>query len=314
MKKITTKLSNLHKFFKVLEYEKEHVLTEDIFIEQLEGDYVKINALVRKRTKMLECKIDNIQNPYICAEKHIIMTPDGWKYMKDAEYVINKFGDALKVLETKSLDEQDSYDVCLDDPHTYVTSNGLVHHNTFCAMYKAIEEVLNKDNPFKQVVVVRSCVPTRDVGFLPGSLEEKQEIYELPYKEICATLFGRPDAWDRLCEQGHTRFLTTTAIRGITIDDAIIIVDECQNLTWMEAFTIATRVGHRSKILFIGDYAQNDLVTKKNDVSGFPLFISILRSLPDYSEVIFTRDDIVRSSFVKNFLIACEDHGAFSTI
>ncbi len=97
---------------------------------------------------------------------------------------------------------------------------------TFLALYKALEEVLDKSNSFKQVVVVRSLVQLRDVGFLPGDLNEKQEIYELPYKEISATLFGRNDAWDRLKEQGHVRFISTTAIRGISIDDAIIIVDE----------------------------------------------------------------------------------------
>jgi len=96
---------------------------------------------------------------------------------------------------------------------------------TFLALYRALEEVLSKDNPFKQIVVVRSMVQLREIGHLPGSLEEKQEIYELPYKEVCYTLFGRTDAWDRLKEQGYARFISTTAIRGISIDDSIIIVD-----------------------------------------------------------------------------------------
>jgi phosphate starvation-inducible PhoH-like protein len=175
---------------------------------------------------------------------------------------------------------------------------------TFLAMYKALEEVLSKDNSFKQIVVVRSVVPTRDVGFLPGTLEEKQEIYEMPYKEICQTLFGRPDAWDRLKEQGHARFISTTAIRGISIDDAIILVDESQNCTWGELSTVMGRVGHRSKIIFSGDKFQNDL-TKKHDQSGLSTFLGVARSMSEYQEVIFSPDDIVRSSLVKNFIIAC---------
>jgi phosphate starvation-inducible PhoH-like protein len=99
---------------------------------------------------------------------------------------------------------------------------------TTIALYRALEEVLQKDNPFKQVIIVRSCVPTRDSGFLPGDINEKSEIYQLPYKEVCTTLFNRNDAWERLIEQGYVRFLTTTAIRGVTLDDAIIIVDEVQ--------------------------------------------------------------------------------------
>lgn len=131
---------------------------------------------------------------------------------------------------------------------------------SFCAMYKAVEEVLQKDNPFKEVVVVRSTVQGREVGFLPGSLEEKIALFEMPYKEICGTLFGRADAWERLKEQGFARFISTTAIRGISVDDAIIIVDEVQNMTWQELSTVLTRVGHRSKIIFCGDKFQNDLV------------------------------------------------------
>lgn len=180
---------------------------------------------------------------------------------------------------------------------------------TFISLYKAIEEVLDKTNPFRQVVVVRSCVPTRDVGFLPGSLEEKQEVYELPYKEACTTLFDRPDAWDRLKEQGYVRFISTTAIRGISIDDSIVIVDECQSMTFHELCTIITRVGYRSKIMFVGDWRQNDLINKKNDVSGLPDFLKILRSMKDYSEIEYSRNDIVRSSLVKNFIVALEDFG-----
>lgn len=179
---------------------------------------------------------------------------------------------------------------------------------TFLAMYRSLEEVLDKTNNFKQVVVVRSVVPTRDVGFLPGSLEEKQEIYELPYQEISETLFGRKDAWQRLKEQGYARFISTTAIRGISIDDAIIIVDEAQNCTWGELSTVIGRVGHRSKILFCGDKFQNDL-TKKHDQSGLGTFLDVARSMREYQEVIFTPDDIIRSSLVKNFIKACADKG-----
>ena len=180
---------------------------------------------------------------------------------------------------------------------------------TFIAMYKALEEVLDKSNSFKRVVVVRSCVMTRDVGFLPGSIDEKQEIYEQPYKEICTTLFDRPDAWDRLKEGGHARFISTTAIRGISIDDAIIVVDECQNMSWQELNTIITRIGYRSKIIFCGDWKQNDLIKSKYDTSGLVEFLNVARKMSEWSEFEFNRDDIVRSSLVKSWVIACEETG-----
>ena len=180
---------------------------------------------------------------------------------------------------------------------------------SFLSVYRAIEEVLNKDTPFKTVVIVRSAVQTRDVGFLPGSIDEKAEIYELPYKEICSTLFGRSDAWDRLKEQGYARFITTTAFRGISLDDAIIIVDEAQNCSWGELSTVISRVGSRSKIMFCGDKFQNDLVKSRNDVSGLSTFLDVARTMNAYQEVVFTPDDIVRSSLVKDFILACHDKG-----
>jgi predicted ribonuclease YlaK len=177
---------------------------------------------------------------------------------------------------------------------------------TFLSLYKALEEVLDKSNSFKQVVVVRSAVQVRDQGFVPGTLEEKMEIYEQPYKEICQTLFARPDAWERLKEQGYARFISTTAIRGISIDDAIIVVDESQNMTWGELSSVLGRCGHRSKIIFCGDKFQNDLVKSKYDVSGLDTFLEVLNDMKEYQEVYFTPEDIVRSSIVKNFILACQ--------
>lgn len=214
--------------------------------------------------------------------------------------------DYLRTFEALTENQQKFFDIykkggyfmfCLGSPGT---------GKTFLSFYRAIEEVLSKDNNFKQVVIVRSVVPTRDVGFLPGSLEEKQEVYELPYREAAAILFGKTDAWDRLKEQGYVRFLSTTAIRGISIDNSIVIVDEAQNCRFGELSTVLTRVGHQTKIIFCGDRFQDDLTTKKNDVSGLKDFLAICRTMRHYEEVVYTSNDIVRSSLVKDFLIACE--------
>lgn len=177
---------------------------------------------------------------------------------------------------------------------------------TTLPVYKALEEILSKETSFKQLVVVRSAVQSRDVGFLPGDINEKAEIYELPYREITAMLFNRPDAWDRLKEQGHARFLTTTAIRGISIDDAIILVDEMQNMNWSEVNTIMGRIGHRSKIIFCGDFKQTDLIKSNKDTTAFHDFVKVSRSMDCFSEIYYTPDDIVRSSLTKSWIIACE--------
>jgi phosphate starvation-inducible protein PhoH and related proteins len=175
---------------------------------------------------------------------------------------------------------------------------------TFSALYKAIEEVLDKSNTFEKIIVVRSAVQSREIGHLPGSVDEKMEIYQQPYRQICETLFGRKDAWDRLEEQGHIEFISTSFIRGMSFDNAIIIVDEMQNMTFEEIDTVMTRVGNQSKIIWCGDYRQTDLNKKKNDVSGLLRFFDIAYHMDAFTRIEFTPDDIVRSSLVKDYILA----------
>jgi len=175
---------------------------------------------------------------------------------------------------------------------------------TFCALYKALEEVLDKSNPFNKIIIVRSAVQSREIGHLPGDVTEKMEIYQQPYVQICDTLFGRRDAYSRLEEQGYIDFISTSFIRGMSFDDAIIIVDEMQNLTFEEIDTVMTRVGYRSKIIWCGDYRQTDLNRKKNDMSGILKFFDIAMHMESFTRIEFTVEDIVRSSLVKDYIMA----------
>jgi phosphate starvation-inducible protein PhoH len=174
---------------------------------------------------------------------------------------------------------------------------------TFIALYKALEEVLDKANPFKKIIIVRSAVPSREVGHLPGDLDEKTEIYRQPYRQICHTLFDRPDAYQRLEEQHYIEFISTSFIRGMSFDDAIIIVDEMQNMNFEEIDTVMTRVGYRSKIIWCGDYRQTDL-RKSNDKSGILKFFDIAHHMKAFTRIEFTPEDIVRSSLVKDYILA----------
>jgi predicted ribonuclease YlaK len=179
---------------------------------------------------------------------------------------------------------------------------------TFCAVYKALEEVLDKSNPFKKIIIVRSAVQGREIGHLPGDVTEKMEIYQQPYVQICDTLFGRKDAYQRLNEQGYIDFISTSFIRGMSFDDAIIIVDECQNCTFEEIDTVMTRVGYRSKIIWCGDYRQTDLNKKRNDMSGILKFFDIAVRMSAFTKIEFTPEDIVRSSLVKDYILAKLDY------
>ena len=174
---------------------------------------------------------------------------------------------------------------------------------TFLSLYLALEEVLDPSTVYEDIFIVRSVVSTRDIGFLPGDEQEKVSIYEAPYRSICRELFGIRDAYDSLKQQGNVKFMSTSFIRGITINNAVVIVDECQNLNFHELDSIITRIGKNSKIVFCGDYTQTDL-TRENDKKGIFNFMKILRSLKEFETVEFMIDDIVRSDFLKSYIIA----------
>jgi phosphate starvation-inducible PhoH-like protein/PhoH-like ATPase len=174
---------------------------------------------------------------------------------------------------------------------------------TFLSLYLALEEVLDPSTIYDDIFIVRSVVSTRDIGFLPGDEQEKVSIYEAPYRSICRELFGIKDAYDALKQQGNVKFMSTSFIRGITITNSIVIVDECQNLNFHELDSIITRMGKNSKIIFCGDYTQTDL-TRENDKRGIVNFMNILKHIEEFETVEFMIDDIVRSDFLKSYIIA----------
>ena len=197
-----------------------------------------------------------------------------------------------------------------DQGETFIVLHGVAGSGkSYVSLYKAFEEVLDKSSIYKKVIIIRSATTSREVGHLPGSLEDKTAILTQPYINICSSLFNRKDAYDRLVEQKYLEFISTSYIRGLTFDDSIIIVDECQNLGWHELSTICGRIGVNSKIMFCGDYRQNDLIMRNNDKSGLIKFLTIAEKMESFRRVEFEIDDIVRSGLVKEWIIACTESG-----
>ena len=179
---------------------------------------------------------------------------------------------------------------------------------TFITLYLAMQEVLRQDTPYDRVVMVRSLIPTREIGFLPGDEEDKAALYQVPYSNMVQYMFKQPNEqafsmlYDRLKTQGSFYFLSTSFLRGLTFDNSIIIVDECQNLNFHELDTIVTRVGQDSKIMFCGDFMQTDL-SKTSERNGLFDFLRILEEMKEFNCIEFNIGDIVRSGFVRNYLI-----------
>jgi len=168
---------------------------------------------------------------------------------------------------------------------------------TYISLYLALDDLQKEE--YERIILVRSAVPTREMGFLPGTEDEKSKVYENPYVNIMQELFSRGDnPYGQLKQKGIISFLTTSYIRGTTFTDSVIIVDECQNMTFHELDSIITRVGQNCRIIFCGDFFQADLRT-----NGLSDFMKIIKSMEEFDFIEFGINDIVRSDFVKNYLI-----------
>jgi len=180
---------------------------------------------------------------------------------------------------------------------------------TFITLYNALRDVLDEKSPYEKIYIVRSLVATREIGFLPGDHEDKSSLYQIPYKNMVKYMFELPTEADfemlygNLKTQGTISFWSTSFIRGTTLDNAIIIVDEFQNLNYHELDSIITRVGENSKIMFCGDATQSDLI-KTNEKNGIIDFMKILRVMPSIDIIEFGVEDIVRSGLVKEYILA----------
>jgi phosphate starvation-inducible protein PhoH len=197
---------------------------------------------------------------------------------------------------------------------SYGSGNQIVLHGcagtgkTFLSLYLGIRDVLEKVDGKQKVIIVRSVVPTRDMGFLPGNITEKTKVYEAPYRDLLAGMFNRGDAYDILKNKGKIEFVTTSFIRGQTWDDAIIMVDEAQNLSFQELHSVITRVGENSRIILCGDGKQDDLTSERfKESSGLSQFLNILTNMESFDIINFQTDDIVRSGLVREYILACEN-------
>jgi len=185
---------------------------------------------------------------------------------------------------------------------------------TFCLLYQALKEVLTESTPYEKIYIVRSLVPTREIGFLPGTHEDKSYLYQVPYRNMVKHMFSMytdkefETLYDDLQRQETISFWSTSFLRGTTLDNAIIIVDEFENLNFHELDSIMTRVGENSKIFFAGDASQSDLL-KVTERTGILDFMQILQGMPEFSKIEFSLEDIVRSGLVRSYLVSKINQG-----
>jgi len=222
-----------------------------------------------------------------------------------------KLSNSMKV----SLDELEQHEPITDtqeeafgrwkEGYNLVLSGCAGTGKTFVAMYLAMKEMMDKPEIYRELIIIRSMVPTRDIGFLPGNEEEKKLAYTIPYRSICYDLFGYDQAWSKLVTQKKIRFESTSFIRGSTFDNAIVIVDEMQNCNFHELDSIITRVGEDCRIIFSGDYYQTDF-KYEDEKNGLIKFLAITEQMRFFRTIEFGWEDIIRSDLVRDYIMTKE--------
>lgn len=212
--------------------------------------------------------------------------------------------DDLLQFDPITLNQEKCYEAW-DEGYNLVLTGTAGTGKTFNALYLALEDVLDKETEFDRLVIIRSMVPTRDMGFLPGTKAEKEEAFTTPYKNICCELFGDKTSYSKMITAGQIQFESTSFIRGTTFDNAIIVVDEMQNLNFHELDSVITRVGKNTKIIFSGDYKQSDF-KYDDEKQGIVKFLQIVEQLKNFEIINFGWEDIVRSDFVRDYIMTKE--------
>lgn len=178
---------------------------------------------------------------------------------------------------------------------------------TYLSFWLGLSSVLSPETAQKRIIVVRSAVPSRDIGFLPGDQKEKMAPFEAAYKDIVHDLIGKESSYEDMCEAGLITFMPTSFLRGLTWDNAVIVIDEVQNLSWQEIHTVMTRIGKNSRVLVCGDVSQNDLLNKRNEETGINNFLAVAQRMKNFELIEFCKEDVVRSGFVRDWIFAKEE-------
>jgi len=204
-------------------------------------------------------------------------------------------------------ENQDKVFKLWDEGENLILAGSAGTGKTFVALYLALDEMLNEPE-YDKIIIVRSIVSVREIGYLPGKLEEKTAVFETPYRMICDELFEGNAAYNKMINSHQIQFETTSYIRGKTFDRAIIVVDEMQNLNFHELDSIMTRVGENCRIIFAGDYLQSDFKSD-GEKDGLMKFLNIIERMSSFSMVQFGWGDIVRSGIVRDYIMTKEMMG-----
>jgi phosphate starvation-inducible PhoH-like protein len=171
---------------------------------------------------------------------------------------------------------------------------------TYLAVVLAVAAL--KEGSVKRIILTRPAVEAgENLGFLPGDLQEKVDPYLRPLYDALHEVLG-PDQTVKALERGMIEIAPLAYMRGRTLDDAFIILDEAQNTTPEQMKMFLTRLGFGSKMVITGDITQIDLPRGKN--SGLIEAQRILKNIEEIGIILFSEQDVVRHSLVQKIIVA----------
>lgn len=176
---------------------------------------------------------------------------------------------------------------------------------TYCALASALNLLGDK---YKKIILVKSVtsIPGEEIGFIPGTFEEKMDPYIMSFTWNIDKIIGK-DASKELMKKDLIEVLPLAYIRGLSIDNAIVIADEAQNFTSHTFKTIMTRIGSNSKYIFLGDIEQID--RKKKGESGLATMLDVFKDESFVGTVEFDDEDCVRNPIIPLMLEKLRERG-----
>lgn len=172
---------------------------------------------------------------------------------------------------------------------------------THIALAKSLALLNNPNNKFEKLVLVKPAIEAgENLGFLPGNLEEKLAPYLFPTYYVIGKIVGE-DVKTRLIGDKVIEVLAIPYMRGLNIDNSIVVIDETQNLSSSQLKTLITRIGENSKFIFLGDVSQSDKFDKQEKTALYDAF-NRYKDIDEIGKFKFTEEDIIRNPIIKKIL------------
>jgi phosphate starvation-inducible protein PhoH and related proteins len=213
----------------------------------------------------------------------------------------HKYPIILKKVDPRTANQEKIFDRFDEGKHLYIHGTAGTG-KTYVACYLAMDAILNHGD-FEELVIIRSAVPSRRQGFLPGNEEEKNEIFEVPYENLFTKLFDGDRPYQNLKSSNKVRFISTSYLRGITLENCVVLIEEVQNMNDGEIDTVMTRLGENCRAIICGDTAQNDLFYMHED-SCIDKLSKVVRKMPSFSVIEMKPEDICRNGLVREWLLS----------